>query len=946
MRSLSCALLLWPGLGTALDLPVGPVAPSYQLVEALGTSDVHASLAINPANDQPQVAYIDTSGLDDLQPRPAPLWVRAYDGWVWRRSQLGSVPMTGSVLTDASRELRFLVDSQGRQHAVLIEPHGPGNADNVLVYLRRDASGASRTVLDTAGVALPTFTLGINDEPRIAWLRNYQSGSGGVLQVRLRNPDGSFVVTDVGAAAGAIDRPVFAAPSMPFASAVAHLIWIESAGTNQRVRHALINGPGVQTLDVAVFDTTTGRRVQWQYLAAAPDGSVEAAIVVANPPAIMGAPAVHTVEHRRLPAGAGAWSCPATGCVVDLPPLSPQGTSGRALSLGPDGRRALSFRDLDLQYGLRRTDPPRGVPWQGVPILSLAKLQDTAHDRFGNLYAVGPDFSPHRDLTLMLEAGPWHSSRIPAQPGVGLAGIPESMSFAEAADGSPVAYGRRSAADGSGAVWALTPGGFVEHPLPPGLQVTASDLRVAEDGAFHLALADAISGNILHARMGAEAGAGWTLQQASDGEAPAAIPRLAFGPNGTLRIAYWQNQGIYLAGTRSDGSWRRGPVDGPVSLLARPRLVSAVPANLLYLSWYDTLGERLRVVSLFGDFDASAPIAVQDRSPPAPPGWVLGAGAHDIALVDDGQLGAAYSESADGQHRMAYSTLDGGQWTNLGSEPGEFDGEPIVAVALAPANQWSRAPRLAWVSGGTSATRQLRYADKLAGSTSWRRTVLGNLPLGFIALGGGSEVRIAHAEDGELRVARRRAALDPNAPDSNELLSLLPRVYGPASLFGYCICQRLGPQLAALCSGSTPQRSAMGGPTGDVVARALQRFDSTPAGRYYADLARTHGAEIMALTVTDGARLQARLRTLADLLPGLSAFADGDGSGYILKPGMLQSAREVWQGWAAAGSPELAAAVNFELARSNNLQDYTNLDFEQWFDALQPAPPLFADGFE
>jgi hypothetical protein len=77
---------------------------------------------------------------------------------------------------------------------------------------------------------------------------------------------------------------------------------------------------------------------------------------------------------------------------------------------------------------------------------------------------------------------------------------------------------------------------------------------------------------------------------------------------------------------------------------------------------------------------------------------------------------------------------------------------------------------------------------------------------------------------------------------------------------------------------------------------------------------------------------------LADLLPGLSAFR--------LRPEMLASAREVWQGWAAAGSPELAAAVDFELARSNNLQDYANLDFETWFAGLQPAPPMFADGFE
>lgn len=942
MRLSFCGLVLLPGLAAAVSPPTQPVQPTYQLVEALGTSDVYASLAINPANDQPQVAYIDTSGLDSLQPRPAPLWVRAYDGWIWRREQLGSVPMTGDVLTDGSRELRFLVDSQGRQHAVLIEPHGPGSADNVLVYLRRDASGASRTVLDTASVAFPTFTLGINDEPRIAWLRNYQSGSGGVLQVRLRNPDGSFVVTDVGAAASAIDRPVFATPSMPFASAVAHLIWIESAGANQRVRHALINGPNVQTLDVAVFDTTSGRRVQWQYLAAAPDGSVEAAVVVANPPTIVGAPAVHTVEHRRLPAGANAWACPASGCVVDLPPLSPQGTSGRALSLGPDGRRALSFRDLDLQYGLRRADPPRGVPWQGVPILSLAKLQDTVHDRFGNLYAVGPDFSPHRDLTLMHEAGPWHTSRIPAQAGVELAGIPAAMSFAEDADGAPVAYGRRNAADGSGALWTLSPGGFVEHPLPAGLRVLESQLRVADDGAYHLVLADQISGNILYAHKAAGASASWTLQQVSDGEAPASHPSFDFGPGGTLRVCYWQNEGVYVAGTRSDGSWRRGPVAGPVTEQSRPRIASATPAHVAFLSWFDTLGQKLRVVTLAGNFDDTAPVSVIDRTPPEQPGWVQGASAHDIAVVDDGRLGMAYSETVDGQHRLAYANYLNGAWSSLGSEPTEFGAEPILKVSLAPTYHWSRAPRLAYVRGLTTATSQLYFAEKGNISTSWRTHALGFYPEPAVVLSAGSEVRIAYADAGVLRVARRRAAIEPEGPNMPLWIDKMA-----GALFGWCLCHTGGDQLAAFCRGEAVFRGAGNTPnSSDVLQRSVQRFDSTPAGRYYADLARTHGAEIMALTVTDGARLQARLRTLADLLPGLAAFADGDGSGYILKPEMLESAREVWLGWAAAGSPELAAAVNFELARSNNLQDYANLDFEQWFAALQPAPPLFADGFE
>ena len=59
MRYRFCGLLLLPNLAAAVSPPAQPVLPTYQLVEALGTADVYASLAINLANDQPQVAFID-----------------------------------------------------------------------------------------------------------------------------------------------------------------------------------------------------------------------------------------------------------------------------------------------------------------------------------------------------------------------------------------------------------------------------------------------------------------------------------------------------------------------------------------------------------------------------------------------------------------------------------------------------------------------------------------------------------------------------------------------------------------------------------------------------------------------------------------------------------------------------------------------------------------------
>ena len=104
----------------------------------------------------------------------------------------------------------------------------------------------------------------------------------------------------------------------------------------------------------------------------------------------------------------------------------------------------------------------------------------------------------------------------------------------------------------------------------------------------------------------------------------------------------------------------------------------------------------------------------------------------------------------------------------------ELDGTPnkarlganaILAVSLAPTYHWSRAPRLAYVRGLTTATSQLYFAEKGNISTSWRTHALGFYPESAVVLSAGSEVRIAYADAGVLRVARRRAAIEPEGPN-------------------------------------------------------------------------------------------------------------------------------------------------------------------------------------
>ena len=136
-----------------------------------------------------------------------------------------------------------------------------------------------------------------------------------------------------------------------------------------------------------------------------------------------------------------------------------------------------------------------------------------------------------------------------------------------------------------------------------------------------------------------------------------------------------------------------------------------------------------------------------------------------------------------------------------------------------------------------------------------------------------------------------------------------------------------------------------------VLADLRALFLTTPAGRYYLQLFAEHAREIIRLTLTDPALLIQRTRSLSDMVPGFTALVESPvmGEQYRFKPELIANARAVWQGWASAGSPALAAAVNNELARTNNLNQFTGMTFTQWFSAIRvgnATENLFDDSFE
>jgi hypothetical protein len=315
-----------------------------------------------------------------------------------------------------------------------------------------------------------------------------------------------------------------------------------------------------------------------------------------------------------------------------------------------------------------------------------------------------------------------------------------------------------------------------------------------------------------------------------------------------------------------------------------------------------------------------------------------------MARTDDGTLALAYSESVGSVHRLAYMYREGSTWIAFG-DPTSFDAPILDRVWLDHSMGSARSPRLIWTEHEAGGLR-LYYGENAFVGGTWRVTDLGEVqqPIANLAFHADGIPHIAYADVGRMRIARKVELIN-----SETVGPTLPTSPGALS-FCLCVLQFFGNNIDCFSGeveqGANRTSSASAG-FGTTFRRVRQRFTTTPAGRYYTDLYQRFGPEILALTFADRGLHELHLRTLEDFKPALTAFAEGNASAYVLSPRMLDSARQVWEGWAQRGSPELAAAIQFELGRSNNLQSYANLNFEQWFQSLQTGPgAMLADGFE
>jgi hypothetical protein len=93
------------------------------------------------------------------------------------------------------------------------------------------------------------------------------------------------------------------------------------------------------------------------------------------------------------------------------------------------------------------------------------------------------------------------------------------------------------------------------------------------------------------------------------------------------------------------------------------------------------------------------------------------------------------------------------------------------------------------------------------------------------------------------------------------------------------------------------------------------------------------------LGIQDSQLLWDAAGTLQNFLPGLEALVTGRGSEQVVTQEMVEDALDIWQRLAAAGSPELATAINGKLAQYHNLQDFVGMTFDEWALAIGVQPP-------
>ena len=123
-----------------------------------------------------------------------------------------------------------------------------------------------------------------------------------------------------------------------------------------------------------------------------------------------------------------------------------------------------------------------------------------------------------------------------------------------------------------------------------------------------------------------------------------------------------------------------------------------------------------------------------------------------------------------------------------------------------------------------------------------------------------------------------------------------------------------------------------------VLAFLTSMFAKTTQGQTYIRQYNQYAAEMVAIGLADPSLTWDGYRTLQNFMPGLQALVEGRGEEVTVTQQQVDHALSIWQRMATQAGPELAAVINDELAKSNNLQDFVGMTFNEWATAIGVDP--------
>ena len=881
-------------LNGAAAPPINPEGWQRQVIDTRGKAGLYGDLALD-GDGRPHLLYVDYIPRRDG--RDYHLMYAHWDGVRWQQELLERTDNVGA--PDA--HVGIAVDGNGRPHLAYAVDDGFTGLD--LIYNTWDGSQWQRQVVDSSSEAKGDVSLALTStgQPRISYRRGvadtalyyaaWNGASWGLTAVDDDlDTDGQFnaLALDSG------DHP--------------HISYFDNSNGELKYAHNDGSGWVNETVDSGFPD------VGW-YTAIAIDsadhphitylGDLDNEVRYAHwDGAVWQKETVVTVGVQQ---DVGAQTSLALDS-ADNPHIV------YALEDDGNGRLTLEYVYWD------------GAAWQQETLDNSSRVglfNSMALDANDNLHAIYHD-QPYSDLRYVAWDTAWQTRLVDgggvmAAPDVAVLPGQPSLSYYNQTSGQV----KTAVWD---AAWITEPVDFISSPIAD------TSLAVTPNGR-HVSYYDADNQRLLYTRyyLG-----NWTTQIVDEvGD----VGRyndllLSSGSDVRVRIAYWDATALRIKLARIDG--------GGIPILYPNTLSPALNANSgalaaaglargdVGVSYYDANQGDLR----YALWDAQSETWVLDERAA---GVTTDAGQLN-AIQADGSLGypvVAYYDATDQAIRYAYRDNSG--WQISTAVPGV---STPASLSLELGLHSLQHPRIAYTLPGSD-TIYVALQD----NGVWRvEGVAAGGGFGGAATALDSRPHLAYPSAAGMTYAFRTATLDVDTA------VFTPPSYTQTAYNPLDACLAL---LNFFIEGRQPLPDAGGMGLTAVTANApltdeqifggMNRlFSATANGRHFITLYTLHGSEMGQIGLSDPQLTWDAYGALQNFMPGLEAMVSGRGDEVLVTQEMVDDALDIWQRVAAAGSPVLSNAINAELARYNNLQDFVGLTFDEWAAAIGvPTPQIY-----